>query len=260
MLDRRSASRGCWPGRSPLSQSAEFLQVNILVEAQIQLQAAEDEKKKALQKEQLGLVSFPHSKVHPMTFWGPVSLAALGQPRLWEDQSQECWDTTSIPEIHPPFTAQFHCLIFMDYWISSRIACSTSWHRQASQWNGPRSRRRTMMTLSWVKNFARYWTEKIRKGMSQPWASTDQEPLGCLIWRYHFSSKWSFPGPPYQSQFISPPLALPSYTRMVPTENDQHSGSREASDTDLGQISPGQEQEYCYQWGRAWPLEPAILM
>lgn len=49
--------------RSPLSQSAEFLQVNILVEAQIQLQAAEDEKKKALQKEQLGLVSFPHSNV-----------------------------------------------------------------------------------------------------------------------------------------------------------------------------------------------------
>lgn len=37
--------------------------VNILVEAQIQLQAAEDEKKKALQKEQPGLVSFPHSNV-----------------------------------------------------------------------------------------------------------------------------------------------------------------------------------------------------
>ena len=82
MMDRRSASRCCWPGRSTLSQiCAEFLQVNILIEAQIQLQAAEDEKKKATRKGSWGCFLFTTQMSHPMTFWGPVSLGGFGATR-----------------------------------------------------------------------------------------------------------------------------------------------------------------------------------
>ena len=162
-----SASRGCWPGQSHLSQTcAEFLQVNILIEAQIQLQAAEDEKKKAPRKNSWGWFLFPTQMSHPMTFWGPVSLAALGQPRLSGRPMTPEYQNFTLHSLHNSIV-----------WFFAKLRSGMVPGREGEPW--------------WhCHGCGASGGTELRKsdGCESTAGVKNPEALGCLIWRHHWGT------------------------------------------------------------------------